>query len=908
MPLGSGARLGPYEVVSAIGSGGMGEVYRARDTRLGREVAIKVLPDSFADDPDRLARFAREAQLLASLNHPNIATIHGLEEGIVGAGFSRPMRALVMELVEGPTLAERIADGPIPVDEALPIARQIADALEAAHERGVIHRDLKPANIKLTSSGKAKVLDFGLAKLAGPLDGGSYVPGVGAGFSRPDVSLTPTMTSPAMMTGVGVLVGTAAYMSPEQARGKSVDRRADIWAFGCVLYEMLTGRQAFDPGETVSDAIAAILTKEPAWGALPESTPSQIRTLLRRCLQKDPQKRLPHIGVARIEIDEPASAPAPAADVVAPTRTRQRRSVSWPLAVVIIVAMMLVYSALPWLQDDQQPPIDAPEIRTSIVTAPSADPISLALSPDGKQIVFVASANGASQLWLRRLDKDAAQPLRGTEGARYPFWSPDSRSIAFSTPGKLMRLSLDGGAPEVVTTLAAGGRGGSWSKDGVILIAPNTGSPLMRVSASGGEVRPATKLVGQNGHRFPQFLPDGRRFLFFGFGTADSQGIYLGSLDSQDITKVVSSEGPGVYAEGILYWVRGITTLVAQRLDVEQRRLVGEVVTVADQVATDTVSGGIAVSVSQSGLIAYRTGGSNRRQFTWYDRGGRMLGGIGAPDDTLLAPRLSPDGRRVVANRSVQGNQDVWLLDGTRVSRFTFDPSVDRFPLWSPDGSKILFDSTRKGTRDFYVKSSTGANDEDLLLASMDDKSATDWSRDGRFVMYRSVGGKTGRDLMVLPLATLKPWTFLSTQFEENLGSFSPDLRWVAYQSNESGRFEVYVRPFIEPGGSSTRAGGQWQVSTDGGIQPHWRYDGAELYYINPEGQMMAVQTRTQGTVLEMGAPVKLFDTHIYGGGTDVAQGSQYDVARDGRFLINTVLDEATAPITIVQNWKRPAN
>ena len=903
MPLGPGARLGPYEVVSAIGSGGMGEVYRARDTRLGRDVAIKVLPDSFADDPDRLARFGREAQLLASLNHPNIATIHGLEEGIVEAGFSRPMRALVMELVEGPTVADRIAEGPIPADEALPLARQIADALEAAHERGVIHRDLKPANIKLTPSGQVKVLDFGLAKLVGPAEG---APSVAAGFSRSNVSLTPTMTSPAMMTGVGVLIGTAAYMSPEQARGKSVDRRADIWAFGCVLYEMLTGRQAFDAGETVSDAIAAILTKEPEWGALPDSTPPQIRTLLRRCLQKDSQKRLPHIGIARMEIDEPA--PAPAAPLVAPMPAPRKRSFSWPLAVVTIVGMTLVYSALPWLQDDEQPPIDAAEMRTSIVTAPSADPISLALSPDGKQIVFVASGNGASQLWLRRLDKDAAQPLRGTEGARYPFWSPDSRSIAFSTPGKLMRLNLDGGAPEVVTTLAAGGRGGSWSKDGVILIAPNTGSALMRVSASGGEPVPATKLVGQAGHRFPQFLPDGRRFLFFGFGAADTQGIYLGSLDSNDVTKVVSSEGPAVYTAGILYWVRGDTILVAQRFDVEQRRLVGEVVTVADQVATDIVSGGVAVSVSQSGLIAYRTGGSNRRQITWYDRAGRMLGGIGAPDDTLLAPRLSPDGRRVVANRSAQGNQDIWLWDGTRVSRFTFDSSVDRFPLWSPDGSKILFDSTRKGTRDFYVKSATGANDEELLLTSTDDKSASDWSRDGRFVLYRSVGGRTGRDLMVLPLATLKPWTFLSTPFEENLGSFSPDQRWIAYQSNESGRFEVYIRPFIEPGGSSTRAGGQWQVSTEGGIQPHWRYDGAELYYINPEGQMMAVQTRVQGTVLELGAPVKLFDTHIYGGGTDVAQGSQYDVARDGRFLINTLLDEATAPITIVQHWKPPLN
>ena len=899
MPLGPGARLGAYEIVSAIGAGGMGEVYRARDTRLGRDVAIKVLADSFADDPERLARFEREAQLLASLNHPNIATIHGLEE--TGASGRVVGRALVMELVEGPTLAERIADGPIPVDEALPIARQVAEALEAAHERGVIHRDLKPANIKLTSSGQVKVLDFGLAKLA-------EASGAGGGAAARDFSMSPTLTVQA--TIAGVILGTAAYMSPEQARGKPVDRRADIWAFGCVLYEMLTGKQAFDAGETVSDAIAAILTKEPDWHALPSKTPVQIRTLLRRCLQKDPQKRLPHIGIARIEIDEPPPAVTPA--VVAAAAARPRRRFSWPLAVVTIVAMTLIYSALPWLQDDE-PTAAAPEIRTSIVTPASTDPISLALSPDGKQIAFVASANGISQLWLRRLDKEAAQPLRGTEGARYPFWSPDSRSIAFSTGGRLMRLDLDGGTPEVLLTLAAGGRGGTWNKDGVILIAPNTASALIRISASGGDAVTATKLVGQIGHRFPQFLPDGRRFLFFGFGSADAQGIYLGSLDSQEVTKIVSSEGPAVYMAGILYWVRGGTTLVAQRLDPDQHRLVGEMLAVADQVATDSLTGGIAVSVSQSGLIAYRAGGTNHRQLTWYDRLGKTLGVIGAPDDSgLLAPRLSPDGRRIAAVRSVQGNQDIWLMDGTRVSRFTFDPAPDRFPLWSPDGSRILFDSTRKGTRDFYLKSSTGAGDEELLLSSMADKSATDWSPDGRFILYRSVEAKTGRDLMVLPLATRKPWIFLGTQFEENLGSFSPDGRWVAYQSNESGRFEVYVRPFVEPTsaaeGSSIRPGGQWQVSTDGGIQPRWRRDGRELYYINPEGQMMAVETRTAGSAFELGAPVKLFDTHIYGGGADVAQGSEYDLAKDGRFLVDTIIDEATAPITIVQNWKPPSN
>ncbi len=468
MPLGSGARLGPYEIVAAIGAGGMGEVYRARDTRLGRGVAIKVLLESFANDPDRLVRFEREAQLLASLNHPNIAAIYGFEEGppeggphtSVGAGFSRPTQALVMELVEGPTLADRIAEGPIPLEEALPIARQIAEALEAAHERGIIHRDLKPANIKLTPNGEVKVLDFGLAKMLEREPAAS------------GMSLSPTLSVQATMAGV--ILGTAAYMSPEQARGKAADRRADIWAFGCVLYEMLTTKQAFDTGDTISDAVAAILKNEPDWNALPADTPANIRTLLRRCLQKDPQKRLPHIGIARMEIDEPNAPVVPVATSVA-TASRWKRTFSWPLATVVIVAMMLIYSALPWLQDDN-PPGDAPEIRTSIVTPTTTDPVSFALSPDGTQIVFAASSEGGSRLWLRRLASETAQPLGGTEGARYPFWSPDGRSIAFFTGARLSRLDLGGGAPQVITSLLGFGRGGTWNADGVILVAPNTAS------------------------------------------------------------------------------------------------------------------------------------------------------------------------------------------------------------------------------------------------------------------------------------------------------------------------------------------------------------------------------------------------------------------------------------------------
>jgi serine/threonine protein kinase len=473
----------------------MGEVYRARDARLGRDVAIKVLPESFAGDPDRLARFEREAQLLASLNHPNIATIHGLEE-------SAGVRALVMELVEGLTLAEKLAQDSglkahgLPLDEALPIARQIAEALETAHERGVIHRDLKPANIKITPSGQVKVLDFGLAKMLEGAGGGQQAAG------SYGLTLSPTLSVQA--TYAGVILGTAAYMSPEQARGKPVDRRADVWAFGCVLFEMLTGKQAFETGETVSDAVAAILKNEPDWNALPADTPAHIRTLLRRCLQKDPQKRLPHIGVARIEIDEPSSAAAVS------TSETPKRSYAWPLTAIAIVAMLLLFVAWRSLQDDAAG-ADAVEMRTEIIAPTTADPISFALSPDGRRIVFVASGNGPSRLWFRSLATSSARPLDGTEGATYPFWSPDSRSVGFFAEGKLKRLDLTGGAPQVWTTLTTGGRGGTWNEDGDVLFG-TTGSTLMRISASGGPVRAITKLERQASHRFPKFLPNGRRW------------------------------------------------------------------------------------------------------------------------------------------------------------------------------------------------------------------------------------------------------------------------------------------------------------------------------------------------------------------------------------------------------------
>jgi Tol biopolymer transport system component len=548
-------------------------------------------------------------------------------------------------------------------------------------------------------------------------------------------------------------------------------------------------------------------------------------------------------------------------------------------------------------------------MRTEIVTLAAAEPLSFALSPDGRQIVFVASGDGASRLWLRALVATTAQPLAGTEGAALPFWSPDSRSIAYFADAKLKRLDVGAGAPQTVAA-APFGWGGSWNTDGVILFAPAAISPLFRVPASGGQAVAVTKVDRERSHQAPFFLADGRHFLFFAPGHGDTSGIYLGSLDSPDTQRLTAAETAGVYlSSGWLLWVRLDTrSLVAQRLDLERRTLTGDPVTVADPVAVGGPYMAGSLSVSTTGLVAYTAGGANQRQLSWVDRSGKTLGPLGAPDgNDLNAPRVSPDGHRVAVHRTVQGNTDIWLLDGTRTGRFTSDAAWDRWPTWSPDGSRIAFDSNRKGHRDLYQKSSSGAGAEQLLLESSHDKSAPEWSADGRFMLYWNVDTDTGYDLWVLPMhGDGKPRVFLRTPFNERAGVFSPDGRWVAYMSDETGQMEVYVRPFAEdtsPGGAAA-AVAQWQVSTAGGVYPRWRPDGRELYYLAPPSEMMAAPITATASTVMPGAPVALFSTRIVGGGTDNLQGRQYDVARDGRFLINTVLNDTSSPITLLQNWK----
>ena len=885
----------------------MGQVYRATDTRLKRQVAIKILPPSVAADHDRLARFQREAEVLASLNHPHIAAIYGLEEG---AGAI----ALVMELVEGDDLSQRIARGSIPFDEALPIATQIADALEAAHEQGIIHRDLKPANIKVRPDGTVKVLDFGLAKATEP-----------AGGSSPSLSMSPTLSLHG--TQAGMILGTAAYMSPEQARGKIVDKRTDIWAFGAVLYEMLTGTRAFGD-EDASMMLSKILQREPDFDALPSTVPARVRQVLRVCLRKDPKQRVADIRDVRLALEGAFETVGPQTTTTSSAADRGRLWMS-AFTVAVLVSIAMAVPALRYLRQPTPPALA--ETRLEIVTPATNQPLDFALSPDGRQIVFVAAGDGAPRLWVRWLAKTTAQSLAGTEGATHPFWSPDSRSIAFFAGSALKRLDLDGGAPQTIAPVTSG-QGATWNADGVILFAPTTISPLMRVPATGGAAKAVTTLgPQQSAHRAPYFLPDGGRFLFFATGgVPDAAGIYLGALDGRAPTRLTPGDGSAVFLPdrygpggslrggGWLVWVR-TGMLVAQQLDVEKAALIGEPLTLADGVATDGSSRS-AVSVATAGLVTYRTGARSQRRLTWFDRSGLARGTVGDPDATFARPRVSRDGRRVAVARTVQGNTDVWLLDGVRASRLTFDAAVDSYPVWSPDGSRIAFSSNRTGQLDLYQMLTIGGMEERLISASDQARVPYSWSVDGRRLLYSSVASQGNVDLWIVPMVgEHTPWAFAKAPFRESYGVFSPDGRWVAYQSNETGRPEVYVRPVVPPSratadksadkparavGTAAAAGGQWQVSTAGGVFPAWRPDGKELYYLNTAGVMMAASITVTGTTLAPGAPVVLFPTHVSGGGVDKQQGREYDVGPDGRFLINIELDSDAAPITLLMNWK----
>jgi serine/threonine protein kinase len=879
-----GLRIASYEIEAALGAGGMGEVWKAHDSRLNRIVALKTAKSQFSD------RFEREAKAVAALNHPNIAALYDVGMSPSGFGY------LVLEYVDGPTLADRIQHGPIPTAEALPIARQIAEAVEAAHERGIIHRDLKPANIKLKSDGTVKVLDFGLAKALDSED------------EHPAVS---------MSTARGMIMGTASYMSPEQAMGKKLDRRTDIWSFGVVLYEMLTGERMFG-GDTSGEIIEKVIKTEPPLDALP----LEWRPLIGRCLVKDSRRRLQAIGEARLILEDSlAHSDASTSGVRGVNRVRNLwRWIAAALAVALIAVSALFFFRIP-------PRIDVLETRLDINAPSTNDPRSFALSPDGRWIVYVASIEGGgSRLWVRSLGSTTAKALTATEGgAAYPFWSPDSSSIGFFSGGKLKTIDAGGASLQTVAD-APSGRGGSWSGQGVILFAPGPANPLLRVPASGGEAVVATKLEASGSHRFPQFLPDGIHFIFYAEGPPTSaaalasvsniyNSIYIGTLGSLETKRLTPADSAGLLiSSGWLLWVR-TGTLVGARLDVARSQLSGDAITIADSVFTDT-SHARLFSVSSNGLIAYRQGASEP-QLIWFDRTGKSLGPLAPPganasdgfDRVHSAPRISPDGRRIAVNRRVAGNTDIWILDEARSNRFTFEGGS--WPVWSRDGAEIVFCAVRNGKFKAFRKRSDGTGPESAILDIPRWAYGDDLSPDGRFLLYQTQeASANGYDLWVTPLdGEGKPWVFLQTKFDEKLARFSPDGRWVAFVSTESGRAEVYVRAFTDPSTSSASENSiaQFQVSLSGGLFPAWSHDGNELYWVGPDGRMMAATITAAGKTIQPGAPVALFQTRINGGGLDVNTGGrQFDVAPDGRFLINTLQQNAATSITLLQNWKPP--
>jgi serine/threonine protein kinase len=880
MALTLGSRVGGYEVSQLIGAGGMGEVYRGHDIKLNRNVALKILPDAFAQDPDRLGRFRREAQLLASLNHPNIGSIFGFEE-------SDGIHALVLELVEGPTLADRIAGGPLSLDEAMPIARQIAEALAAAHSQGIVHRDLKPANIKCRPDGTVKVLDFGLAKAA-----------IGDTASA-SVTLSPTMTSPAL-TQMGMILGTAAYMSPEQARGRPADKRSDIWAFGAVLYEMLTGKAAF-AGDDVSYTLANILKAEPAWNALPAGTPPTIVRALRRCLEKDPNRRTHDISDARLDLEEQEHS---VAAVVVPTKPRllTAERVAWVLLAASLAGgfgyLALRPTAPPAVVRFQvNPPEESVFGSTSGIGR--ADGTSGAmLSPDGTRLAFVATGkNGRSEIWLRRLDSFTARPLPGTGDVLMPFWSADSRSIGFFADGKLKRIDTTDGSIATITDAAGVPRGASWGTRDVIVFSVGTPPTLARVSAAGGEV---TSIVTQGSvfARWPSFLPDGRHFLYLGLLRADdaARGVLVGSIEPGfEPRSVVASDSNAMFAApGVLLFMRG-ERLMQQRFDPDRLEVSGDATPVVEDVFYNPGAGRADFTVSNSGVLAFRSSSNRGNQFAWFDRAGTLLETVGAPGN-YRTPDLSPDGQRLVYGDVNQ--RDVWIFDLLRKtsSRFTNGPGSETAPVWFPDGTKVAYRIDQRG---MFEKDVTGTGAERVLLAQPVN-GPDQVSADGKWILYFAVTPGGNQDVYVLSTAgESKPQLVVQTPFADVEPQFSPDVRWLAYASNENGRYEVYVQAFPS-------TGRRWQISNSGGRQPLWRSDGKELFFIGDDRKFYAVDASGSANSgsFEYGVPHFLFDMRA----NVFNSRNSYVPSRDGkRFLVNMLLEADDAPINVVHNWRMAA-
>jgi eukaryotic-like serine/threonine-protein kinase len=875
----AGTRLGPYEVLSAIGAGGMGEVYKAHDTKLGRDVAIKVLPEAFAHDPERLSRFQREAKMLASLNHPNIATIHGLEQ-------SNGTSYLVMELVAGETLAERIKrEGALPLEEALATCKQIAEALEAAHEKGIIHRDLKPANVKVTPEGKVKVLDFGLAKAF-------------AGDAT-DVNPSQSPTLSAAATMQGVILGTAAYMSPEQARGKAVDKRTDIWAFGCVLYELLSGKQAFE-GETVTEILAAVLKGEPDWQALPPATRAQIRSLLRRCLQKDKTLRVRDAGDARIEIHEALTAPGAEPRVAGVTHP----VAGWRRAAVLGLAtggLLALGGVTAWYLKPSSRPLGQSPAHL-IVALPPGDQLTpgslpMEISADGTELAYVAFRGGVLRLYLRALDNPDAKAIPGTEGASNPFLSPDGRWVGFFAQGKLKKVSIDGGAP---ITLCDGGVGGgaSWGADDTIVFSRATDSGLWRIPAAGGQPQVLTTpdpAKGEYSHRYPQFLPGGKGVVFTslsGFGWDESR-IELLRLDTKERRVLVRGGHTGRFVPSghLIYYRAG--SLLAVPFDLARLDVTSAApVTIASGVRQSSGTTGGDYSISSGGTLVYVPASPRQfeSQLVWVDRQGKVQP-IPAPLRAYSSPALSRDGKQVVVTITSDTEQ-LWTYDLSRgnLTQLTSEQGSSRDAVWTPDGKRVAYRSNRAGKWNLFWRPSDGSGPEERLTTSDNNQIPGSFSPDGQLLAFDEANRTTGFDTWVVRLSDHRAQPFVPTPADKELPQFSPDGRWLAYMSDESGGFEVYVQPYPGPGG-------KWRVSVGGGARPRWNPNGRELLYVNGD-KVMAVDIVTSPSFYA-GTPKMLF------GDQDLTNTS-FDVSPDGqRFLMVKGGEQATSAtqINVVLNW-----
>jgi Tol biopolymer transport system component/tRNA A-37 threonylcarbamoyl transferase component Bud32 len=903
MPLTTGTRLGPYEIVNPIGAGGMGEVYRARDTKLNREVAIKVLPESFALDADRVARFTREAQVLASLNQPNIAAIYDIEE-------SGNTRALVMELVEGEDLSAVIAraagaGGRLPqssgasvsdrwqaagvgprgmsLEDAIPIARQIADALEAAHEQGIVHRDLKPANIKVRADGTVKVLDFGLAKAMDP-----------TGAASGDAMHSPTLTARA--TQMGMILGTAAYMAPEQAKGKPVDKRADIWAFGAVLFEMLSGRRPFD-GEDTTDVLGAVVRLEPQWDALPATVPARVTQVLRACLQKDPKRRIGDMQSVRLALEGAFETVAPqtTATSATPRAGRRRMVATGALVVATAIVTALAVPAVTTLFRIDAPTL--PTMRFEVSNPTTPNPVQFAVSPDGRYVVSVAGTEKGVALWLHAFE-GSDRFLKDTDNGQDPFWSPDSRYIGFFANKKLKMIDITGGPARSIAD-TTGGLGGSWSEDGMIVFARDSRGPIYRVAATGGTPVAVTELdktLEETVHVGPRFLPGGKRFMYLARSSKRENDfiVYLGSLDSRERKKLVDSTGwPGFSPPGYLLFQRA-TTLLAQALQPGSFDLTGE-----PQIVMEGLTPGHpnfarpGFSASRNGVLVTRLGGSNTNQLRWFTRSSSEPPVVIAAQE-YLNPRLSPDGLWVAGEQAESGGGDIWLFDLARntPTRFTFSEARDSNPIWSPDGQRIAFASDRDGAKGLYVKSTGGATPEELLLKNESPIFPSDWSSDGKYIVYTEEHPKTKADIWVVPVSgERKPVAAVQTPFAESGGQLSPDGRWIAYESTESGTFEVYVQSF-------PAAGNKWKISSNGGYRPQWRRNGKELFYsMIPNVMYVEITAQKPPHQFEVGIPQLAVRSRTTG---------SFGVTPDGqRFIVNgrEANSAESSTLTVILNW-----